>query len=151
MWRLDHQVELPKMKMVARVSGPFPDLWHLAFPRSGRINDVSAKDWVEPTWMRMTGKEVTPFGIGVAGPITLSMFLTYYALDAADTTLRRLVHRFLPWRRKGAAPLGAAAPPAPVAPAPAAEPAPLRIAGTVPAAPAAARVTVAPLEVAAGD
>jgi 2-polyprenyl-6-methoxyphenol hydroxylase-like FAD-dependent oxidoreductase len=93
LWRLDHGVELPPIKLFARLTWPFPHLGRLLFPKPGVANDVSMPDQVEPAWIRIKGNEVVPLPLRMAGPTMLTLFTVVYTFDVVDTWIRRLVHR----------------------------------------------------------
>lgn len=92
-WRLAHNEAQPPMKAALRSQAPIPNFWRLAYAARLQDRTLTPREIPEPAFMRLKGTETRPLVLALSGTSLLGVFGFCYAIDAADTALRRLRHR----------------------------------------------------------
>ncbi|MBO0856866.1 MAG: FAD-dependent oxidoreductase [Chloracidobacterium sp.] len=94
-WRLDHGVKSPNLRCIVRTPGGLINFWRLLLSRKKSFLDISPSYMAEPPkWMRLTGEEISPFLLRLAGPVMTILFFIMYFYDWAATSAAKLRFAF---------------------------------------------------------
>jgi 2-polyprenyl-6-methoxyphenol hydroxylase-like FAD-dependent oxidoreductase len=90
-WRLDHGVNAPNLRCIVRTPGGLIRFWSLLFTSSKHFLDISPSPIVKPPkWLQLSGEEVSPSLLRLAGPIMTIIFFAMYFYDWAVTSMAKV-------------------------------------------------------------
>lgn len=107
-WRLDHGSEVPGFHCQISIARPLPRLWRVFTTRATGVVDVSPLDQIAPTELRRNGVARRPLLHRIPMSVNtrlkwvlnlrthgvIAIFAYGYALDAVDTSIRKVRYRF---------------------------------------------------------
>jgi 2-polyprenyl-6-methoxyphenol hydroxylase-like FAD-dependent oxidoreductase len=94
-WRIAHNETQPPIKAAMRSQAPIPKFWRMPYVARMQTRTLTPREVHEPAFMRLKGTENRPLAFALSGSTLLGVFGFCYAVDVADTALRRLRHRLI--------------------------------------------------------